>query len=200
MLTGIGLLVFMAGICCGLLVFSIVLSADQRQLMHALFHQTHSEPQNPITSFHQATSTDTHLPVSPQLSAHLSSQQVASSKLSQGSFSAECMHALGGGLVGKGGSFMHFPPACQEELEEYFMDGGQYFAEVAAVAESAKAYFIDLARVKTPNRRQVSTHVECRVIIPCPPSRITMHACSMVIMHCSKLLYYVLLYNVYPWH
>ncbi|GLC40787.1 hypothetical protein PLESTB_000022700 [Pleodorina starrii] len=58
------------------------------------------------------------------------------------SFSASCMHALGGGAVGPRGSLLHFNPRCTEELKEYFDQA--YYAEVRRVSDEAMAYFRQL--------------------------------------------------------
>ncbi|KAG1671131.1 hypothetical protein FOA52_005383 [Chlamydomonas sp. UWO 241] len=76
-------------------------------------------------------------------------------------FLSECMHPMGGGLVGSGGNFSPLNATksggeCAAELAEYFeLDVGQYYVDVARVAAAARAHFDSLPDADKPHFSRV---------------------------------------------
>ncbi|GAX86531.1 hypothetical protein CEUSTIGMA_g13938.t1 [Chlamydomonas eustigma] len=76
-------------------------------------------------------------------------------------FLSECLHPMGGGLVRPGGTFPRLNDTflsqeCAQELGEYFADKvGQYWKDVAQVAQSAMEHFQGLSELQQPNPKRV---------------------------------------------
>lgn len=88
-------------------------------------------------------------------------QSLNSYHFDQAVFRSECMHPMGGGKVASGGGFKPLNDTvvsdeCAAELHLYFSkQAGQYWVDVARVAESARGYFDSLAAVEPPSLRNI---------------------------------------------